>query len=99
MQAAFKVTFPTVVTPYGIATLIALLVAPDVAVSEALIWGILFGVMSLNLVAMLGAHAVMHGSVVLALRLVGAVLAVLQVALAIQIIVLALHKANVLPLR
>lgn len=97
MKAALKITFPTVVTPYGIATLIALLAAPDIAVSEVLIWVILFGVMCLNLVAMLSAHVVMRGFVVLALRLVGAVLAVLQVALAVQIIVLALHKSNVLP--
>jgi multiple antibiotic resistance protein len=96
MAAAFKVTIPTVVTPYGIAALIALLAATRHSISETLIWGIVFGVMVLNLIAMLCAHAVMHGAFVLAMRLLGAVLGVLQVALAVQIILLALRKLGVL---
>lgn len=97
MAAALKVTFPTVVTPYGIATVIALLTAHDPANSPVVIWGVLVVVMILNLVAMLTAHAVMHGTVVLAMRLLGAVLGVLQVALAVQIVLLALRKLGVLP--
>jgi multiple antibiotic resistance protein len=97
MAAALKVTFPTVVTPYGIATLIALLAATGEAISHPLIWGILFGVMMLNLLAMLFAHAVMHGAFVLGMRLLGAVLGVLQVAMAVQIVLLALRKLDVLP--
>ena len=96
MAAALKLTFPTVVTPYGIAALIALLAATDESVSHGLIWGLLFGVMVLNLIAMLGAHAVMHGAFVLGMRLLGAVLGVLQVALAVQIMILALKKLGVL---
>lgn len=96
MAAALKITFPTVVTPYGIATLIALLAATTQSVAEPMIWGILFGVMVLNLIAMLGAHAVMHGVFVLGMRLLGAVLGVLQVALAVQIVLLALQKLGVL---
>lgn len=97
MAAALKVTFPTVVTPYGIAALIAFLAATQVSVPATLIWGILFGVMVLNLIAMLCAHAVMHGVLLLGMRVLGAVLGVLQVALAVQIILLALQKLNVLP--
>jgi len=55
-------------------------------VREEMIWGILFGVMVLNLLVMLFAHAVMHGAVLFGLRLVGAVLAVMQVALAVEIV-------------
>jgi len=95
--AALKVTFPTVVTPYGIAALIALLAATNQSTSQAMIWGILFGVMVLNLLAMLAAHAVMHGVLLLGMRLLGAVLGVLQVALAVQIVLLALRKLDVLP--
>jgi multiple antibiotic resistance protein len=89
LPAALKVTFPTVVTPYGIAALIALLTATSQTVPESLIWGVLLGVMLLNLLAMLCAHAVMHGVLLLGMRLLGAVLGVLQVALAVQIILLA----------
>jgi multiple antibiotic resistance protein len=96
MKAALKVTFPTVVTPYGIAALIALLAATSQSVSGTMIWGILFGVMVLNLIAMLCAHAVMHGAFLLGLRLLGAVLGVLQVALAVQIMLLALQKLGAL---
>lgn len=96
MAAALKDTFPTVVTPYGIATLIALLAATFQSTPTPMIWGILFGVMVLNLLAMLFAHAVMHGVFVLAMRLLGAVLGVLQVALAVQIVLLALQKLGVL---
>jgi multiple antibiotic resistance protein len=96
MAAALKITFPTVVTPYGIAALIALLAATSQSISQTLIWGILFGVMVLNLLAMLAAHAVMHGVLLLGMRLLGAVLGVLQVALAVQIVLLALQKLGVL---
>lgn len=96
MAAALKLTVPTVVTPYGIAALIAMLAATDESVSHGLIWVLLFGVMVLNLLAMLCAHAVMHGAFVLGMRLLGAVLGVLQVALAVQIIILAFKKLGVL---
>ena len=86
LEAALKFTFPTVVTPYGVAALIALLAATGDMVREEMIWGILFGVMVLNLLVMLFAHAVMHGAVLFGLRLVGAVLAVMQVALAVEIV-------------
>jgi multiple antibiotic resistance protein len=77
MAAALRLTSPTVVTPYGVAALIALLSATGDTVREQMIWGILFAVMVLNLVAMLFAHAVMHGVLLLGLRLLGAVLAVM----------------------
>jgi len=86
LEAALKLTSPTVVTPYGVAALIVLLAATGDTVREELILGILFAVMVLNLLAMLFAHAVMHGALLLGLRLLGAVLAVMQVALAVQII-------------
>jgi multiple antibiotic resistance protein len=86
LKAALKLSFPTVVTPYGVAALIALLAAAGDTVREEMIWGILFAVMLLNLLAMLFAHAVMRGAVLFGLRLVGAVLAVMQVALAVEII-------------
>ena len=97
MAAAIKVAFPTVVTPYGIAAVIALLAATRMSISPTVIWGTLSAVMVLNLVAMLGAHAVMHGWFVLAMRVLGAVLGVLQVALAVQVVLVGLSKLELVP--
>lgn len=96
MAAALKLTTPTVVTPYGVAALIALLSATGDTVREEMIWGILFGVMVLNLLAMLFARAVMHGAPLLVLRLLGAVLGVMQVALAVQIMLRAFEDLGIL---
>jgi multiple antibiotic resistance protein len=96
MAAALQLTFPTVVTPYGIAALIALLAATHDSTRMELIFGIVLGVMVLNLLAMLFARTVMHGPMLLGLRLLGAVLGVLQVALAVQFVIVALGQLGVL---
>ena len=95
MAAALRIAFPTLVTPYGIAALIALLVnSPDVA-RTASILAILIGVMLVNLLAMLYARWIVGGVIVLALVIVGAVLGVLQVALAVQMILRGLRDLGV----
>jgi multiple antibiotic resistance protein len=66
MAAALKLTFPTVVTPYGIAGLIVLLAATADTVREEMIFGILLVVMVLNLLAMLFARAIVQGALLLA---------------------------------
>lgn len=78
MAAALQLTFPTVVTPYGVAALIALLAATRDLARHGVIFGIVFGVMLLNLIAMLFAGRVMHGAKALVMPLLGAVLGVLQ---------------------
>ena len=95
MAAALRVAFPIVVTPYGIAALIALLVNSPDAARTAGILAILIGVMVVNLLAMLYARRIMGGVIVLALQIVGSVLAVLQVALAVQMILRGLHDLGV----
>ncbi|MFO1206936.1 MAG: MarC family protein [Burkholderiales bacterium] len=96
MAAAMRITFPIVVTPYGIATLIVILAnSPDVGRTAAVL-AILLVVMVLNLLAMLHARRIMGGVTVMALQIAGAVLAVLQVALAIDMILRALRELNVL---
>ena len=97
MAAALKLTFPTVVTPYGIAGLIVLLAATADTVREEMIFGILLGVMVLNLLAMLFARAIVQGALLLALRLLGAVLGVMQVALAMQIMLQGLESLGIVP--
>jgi len=86
MAAALQLTFPAVVTPYGIAALIALLASTADTLRVELIFGLLLGVMVLNLLAMLFARHIMHGVGLLVLQLLGAVLGVLQVAMAVQFV-------------
>jgi len=96
MAAAMKVAFPTVVTPYGIAALIVLLAnSQDTERTSALV-AILISVMVLNLLAMLFARKIMAGVTLIALHILGAVLGVLQVALAVEMILRALGDLNVL---
>ena len=96
MAAALRIAFPTVVTPYGIAAVIALLVNSPDAARTAGILAILIGVMVANLLAMLYARRIMGGVTVLVLQIVGAVLGVLQVALAVQMILRGLHDLGAL---
>jgi multiple antibiotic resistance protein len=93
MAAAMRITFPTVVTPYGIAALIAN--SPGAGRTAAVL-AILLGVMVLNLLAMLYARRIMGGVTVMVLQIFGAVLGVLQVALAIEMILRALRELGVL---
>ena len=96
MAAAMRITFPIVVTPYGIAALIVLLANSPDAVRTAAVLAILLAVMVLNLLAMLYARRIMGGVTVMVLQIAGAVLGVLQVALAIDMILRALRELNVL---
>ena len=95
MAAALQLTFPTLVPPYGVAALIALLAATRDVFREGMIFGAVFAVMLLNLAAMLVARRVMQGAALLAFRLLAAVLGVLQVALAVEIILRALHELGI----
>jgi multiple antibiotic resistance protein len=97
MAATLRLTFPLVVTPYGIAGLIAVLdLTPDGS-RAASVYVMLILVMLLNLLAMLFIREIMRGPVLLILQVLGAVLGVLQFALAIQIIIRGLRDLNVLP--
>lgn len=85
--AAVRLAFPTIVTPYGIATLIIILsISPNtrymIGVASALI-----GVMTLNLLAMFYARSILKLVGTMPLQIVGTVLSVLQVALGVQMIV------------
>ena len=95
MAAALRVAFPLVVTPYGIAALIALLVNSPDAARTAAILAILAGIMVLNLLAMLYVRRILAGVAILILQIVGAVLGVLQVALAVQFILRGLYDLGV----
>ena len=96
MAATLKLTFPLIVTPYGIAALIAVFVAPDYSTRSGEIYLLLVLVMVLNLLAMVFVRQIMRGPVLLTLQVLGAVLGVLQVGLAVQIIIRALRELQVI---
>ena len=85
-SAACRLVFPMLLTPYGIAAVIALLESSPDAAQTSVVIGLLMLVMILDLVAMLLAGRLLVGVTVILLQVVGSVLAVLQVALAIQFI-------------
>lgn len=84
--------FPVTVTPYGIAAVILLLASIHDVQRGALILAIAVLVILLDLVAMLYAKTLMRGIGPVALQIMGAVLGVLQVALALAILLGGLQK-------
>ena len=97
MAATLRLTFPLVVTPYGIAAVITVLESAVEPRMVGAVYLILVIVMLLNLLAMLFARELVRPPVLLVLQVLGAVLGVLQVGLAVQIIIRALRDLQVLP--
>jgi multiple antibiotic resistance protein len=96
IAAACSIVFPIVLTPYGIAAVIALLGASGGTTRTTVILLLLVVVMVLNLLAMWFARRILVGFSMLVLQVLGAVLAVLQVALSVQIILIGLRSLGVL---
>ena len=95
--AASRLVFPIVLTPYGIAGVIALLAESRADTQRTLvILGLLVFVMGLDLLAMLFARFILRGFAIIVLQVFGAVLAVLQVALSLEIMMDALRALHVL---
>mgnify|MGYP003945877039 CR=1 FL=1 len=96
IAAAMRLSFPTVVTPYGIATLIVFLASSHDSERTLGILLMLAAVMVLNLLAMLYGRFLLKGVTAVLLEILGAVLGVLQVAFAVNIIWTALREMGVL---
>jgi multiple antibiotic resistance protein len=96
IAAACRLVFPILLTPYGIAAVIALLAGSTNTERTLTIVGLVVFVMVLNLVAMLFARFVLIGFTTIVLQVVAAVLAVLQVALAIEFVFQGLRMMRVL---
>ena len=94
--AAIRLAFPTIVTPYGIATVIIILSVSPNALYVVGVVVALIGVMVLNLLAMLYARSILKVVGTMPLQIVGAVLSVLQVALGVQMILGGLRMIGVL---
>jgi multiple antibiotic resistance protein len=94
--AAAQLVFPIVLTAYGIAAVIALLAASDRVERTAMILTLLLIVMVLDLLAMLFARRILVGPTIIVLEVLGAVLAVLQVGLSVQLILEGLRLLGVI---
>ena len=97
LAAACRLVFPIVLTPYGIAAVIALLASSEDTARTVLILGLLTLVMCLDWLAMLFARFILRGFAIIVLQVIGAVLAVLQVALSVQFVLLGLRSLSVIP--
>jgi multiple antibiotic resistance protein len=95
--ATLRLTFPTVLTPYGIAAVIALVAGAQDPARVRMILVLAMVIMVLNLLAMLFARKILRGVFLLVLLVLGAVLGVLQVALSVQIVIWGLQGLGVLP--
>lgn len=94
---AMRMTFPVTVTPYGVAALIVFMTMSGDLSRSLSVFAMAFVVMVLNLLAMLGARAIMRWIGVMPLQILGAVLGILQVALALQFIVEAVKQLGWVP--
>ena len=94
--AAARLVFPLVLTPYGIAAVIALLAASTDPAGTITILSLVVVVMLVDLIGMWFARRILVGFTIVLLQVLGAVLAVLQVGLAVQIILEALRSLGVL---
>jgi multiple antibiotic resistance protein len=93
---AFRLAFPYVVSPYGVAVVILVLTSRPDFVDLTPILAMLGGIMVLNLLAMLAAHRIASSPYIApGFAVLGAVLGVLQAALGIQAILSGLRLAGV----
>lgn len=97
-SAVLRLAFPTIVTPYGIATVIIFTAIASDTSTKALICLIAFGVILLDLLAMLIARPLLKWLGV-PLLILNAVLAIVQLAFGVQIIVTSLAAIGVFSLR
>jgi multiple antibiotic resistance protein len=96
IAAACRLVSPMVLTPYGVAAVIALFATSLDAGRTAMIVGLIVLVLFIDLIAMLLARRFVVGFTVIILQVLGAVLAILQVALAIQLILSGLRSLDVI---
>jgi len=96
LAAGANLVFPILLTPYGIAAAITLLVASQTTARTIAILVLLVFVMCLDLLAMWFVRRILAGITPIVLQVVGAVLAVLQVTLSIEIILAGLRSLHLI---
>ena len=94
---AYKLAFPYVVSPYGVAVVILVLTTRPETVPLLPILAMLAGIMLLNLVVMLNAQRIASSAFIgPAMAILGSVLGVLQAALGVQAVLVGLRMAGVI---
>jgi multiple antibiotic resistance protein len=96
--ALTPLAFPTIVTPYSVATLIILMATMQTLGQQGLLLALIAAMLLLNWVAMIFARPILR-LLAVPLELVGWVLGVLQVALGLNLIYIALLSLSVVPTR
>ncbi len=94
-MALSPLAFPTIVTPYGIATLIVFLALSPNEQARLIIGAVVLAIMLMNLIAMLLARHMRPWMGAL-LQVLGAVLSVIQVALGLRIILFSVKALGIL---
>jgi multiple antibiotic resistance protein len=96
-RLAFKLAFPYVVSPHGVAVVILVLTSRPSFVPIEPIFAMLGGMMLLNLIVMLGARKIANSPYVApSFAVLGAVLGVLQAALGVQAVLVGLRLTGVI---
>lgn len=93
---ALRIVFPLIAPPYGIAAVIVLFALSESRERSLLVGGLVLANLALDLLAMVFVRSVMRGFGVALMQVCGAVLGVLQVALAVRILFDALGSLGVL---
>lgn len=96
-SGVMRLIFPGIITPYGIAALIALMTLSGGVQRSAIVLGAMLIVMALNLLSTLFVRPILHRVGPMPLHILAAILAVQQVAIALQVIVMAageIHRAG-----
>lgn len=91
--AASPLAFPTIVTPYGVATVIVCMALTPDYLNKVGIYSVLLGLMVLNLVAMLFARPILK-YLQMPLMVFGTVIGIIQVALGLSITLRGLQNAG-----
>lgn len=91
-QTAFRIAFPYIVSPYGVAVVILVLTLRPAEVDPMPVYAMLVGIMLLNLLAMLLAHSIAKSDLIAPLlAILSAVLGVLQAAFGVQAVITGLR--------
>jgi multiple antibiotic resistance protein len=94
--ALTPLAFPTIITPYGVATLIILMATMQTPGQQVVLLALIAVMLLLNWVAMIFARLILRRFAIL-LELIGWVLGVLQVALGLNLIYIALLSLSMVP--
>jgi small neutral amino acid transporter SnatA (MarC family) len=96
-QLAFRMAFPYVVSPYGVAVVVLVLSTRPADVSASPILAMLVGIMLLDLLVMLNAHRIVASPYLApVMAVVASVLAVLQAPLGVQAVLAGLRMAGII---